>query len=217
MKLWFLGLRTAVIVAPHSDDETIGAFNLIRALHRAGVRVRVLIVSDGAASHPGSLRWPSARLVAERRCETRRAMARAGLSASRVTYLDLPDGGLAALGARAWRPLARALRQCCAPGLIVGPSLVDAHPDHVAVASALAHVDVPHARQLAYRVWPVDPARARRRLGGMRVPGNALAKRSVLRLYRTQTGTITDSATGFTMSRAERARFTKPCEWFDAR
>ncbi|TVV70177.1 PIG-L family deacetylase, partial [Sphingomonas solaris] len=61
---------TALIVAPHPDDEVIGAAGLIRALVNRGTRVRVLVVSDGAASHTGSRLWPRRRLVAARMAES---------------------------------------------------------------------------------------------------------------------------------------------------
>ena len=88
------GLRDVLVVAPHPDDEAIGAFGLMSALRRRGARLWVLVVSDGGASHPGSTAWPPARLVPERRRETRRAMATLGIPPSRVRFLGLPDGAL---------------------------------------------------------------------------------------------------------------------------
>ena len=38
-------LKTAVVIAPHPDDETLGAGGTIARLSSAGVRVCVLIVS----------------------------------------------------------------------------------------------------------------------------------------------------------------------------
>jgi len=64
-------------------------------------------------------------------------------------------------------------------------------------------------------VWPAGE-HARGRVHGIAVEGGTLAKRSVLRLYRTQTGAITDSPTGFAMSRNELARFSRPVELFEA-
>lgn len=216
MKLRLGRTRTALIVAPHPDDEVIGAFGLIRALLRRGVRVHVLVVSDGAASHPGSARWPTTRLATARRLEARRALRRAGLHAGLIEHLGLPDGALATLVRRDWRPLDRAMmRRALGSCLIVGPSPGDAHPDHVAVARALASTPTRRARRLAYRVWPAGE-HARGRVHGIAVEGGTLAKRSVLRLYRTQTGAITDSPTGFAMSRNELARFSRPVELFEA-
>ncbi len=209
---------TVLIVAPHSDDETIGAFGLIGTLRRAGVRVRVIVVSDGAASHPGSVRWPRERLICARVLETRRAMRRAGLHAGAIEYLGLPDGALTGLGSRGWRPLARAVRRRRGRGplLIVGPSPDEAHADHVGVAHALARIPAGRARRLAYCVWPSQSARPSGRACGLAVAGGAPMKRSVLGVYRTQTGAISDSPTGFAMSRAQRARFSRPLERFEA-
>ncbi len=217
MRLKLGRTRFALIVAPHPDDETIGAYGLIRVLLRAGSRVHVIIVSDGAASHPGSHTWPSGRLVATRRLETRQAMRRAGLSAACIEHLNLPDSALGALNSRAWRPLARALRRRWgrSVGLLVGPSANDAHSDHVAVANAIARTRLAGARRLAYRVWPDGRTRLAGSARGVSVAGGALAKRSVIQTYRSQTGRITDSPAGFVMSRAELARFARPVEWFE--
>lgn len=51
-----VGTRRLVIVAPHPDDETLGCGLLIAAAVRAGVRVAVIALTDGQASHPGSRR-----------------------------------------------------------------------------------------------------------------------------------------------------------------
>jgi LmbE family N-acetylglucosaminyl deacetylase len=45
--------RQAVIVAPHADDETLGAGGLIVRLLHAGWRVRVVIVSEGVVTARG--------------------------------------------------------------------------------------------------------------------------------------------------------------------
>ncbi|WP_443029636.1 PIG-L deacetylase family protein, partial [Sphingomonas sp. TX0522] len=37
------------MIAPHPDDEVIGAAGLIARLRRHGARVRVAVVTDGAA------------------------------------------------------------------------------------------------------------------------------------------------------------------------
>ncbi|MGO1304454.1 MAG: PIG-L family deacetylase, partial [Sphingomonas parapaucimobilis] len=47
MKLDLNAVRHAVVVAPHPDDEIIGAAGLIQALRRQGSVVRVVVVSNG--------------------------------------------------------------------------------------------------------------------------------------------------------------------------
>ena len=134
MRLRLAGIRRALIVAPHPDDEIIGAAGLIRRLKTIGAAVSVVIVSDGGASHPGSRRWPRARLVAERRRESRRALLMLGVSARDLRCLALPDGDLPRHVAEAVRHLRRLSARA---DLIVGPAADDAHPDHRAVAAAL--------------------------------------------------------------------------------
>lgn len=203
-------VRTAIVVAPHPDDEVIGAAGLIAALRRRGATVTVLVVSDGAASHPGSLRWPRRRLIAARRHESRRALRRLDVGARNLRFLDLPDGRLHS--AACVRAIGRAVRQIGTPRLLVGPAGDDAHPDHRAVAAALSRLR-PVVRRLSYRVWP-----ARRARGAIPLPvaGGAAWKRSLIRCYATQNGAIRDDPAGFAIARHELDAFAHPIERYGA-
>lgn len=121
--------RRLLVVAPHADDEAIGAHALMTRLRRRGVTVQVVVVTDGAASHPSSARWPRRRLVAERRRESRRVLRGIGVAAAAVTFLDLPDGLLHTRTAAARRGLARAIGNHGLV-LVVSPSHDDDHVDH---------------------------------------------------------------------------------------
>lgn len=209
MRVRLAGVRRAVIVAPHPDDEVIGAAGLIGALRRQGSDVHVIVVSDGAASHPGSMRWPRRRLVAARRQESLRALRRLAVLPDRVTFVGLPDGGLTAQGARCRQELHRLLARCAAD-LVVGPAANDAHPDHRAVADAL-RAWRGGRRRLSYRVWPTHAGGAAHR---QTLVTTAATKRSLIRLHRTQLGAITDDPNGFTIARHELAAFAHPIERF---
>jgi LmbE family N-acetylglucosaminyl deacetylase len=209
MRLRIAGVRRAVIVAPHPDDEVIAGAGLIRALRRQGSDVRVIVVSDGAASHPGSTNWPRQRLVAARRTESLRALRRLAVLPDRVTFLGLPDGRLQGELARCSRALRRTLARGAAD-LLVGPAESDAHPDHQAVATALRRLPRP-ARRLSYQVWPP------RRGNGMRertVATNGASKRSLIQMHHTQLGAITDDPAGFAIAPHELAIFAHPIERF---
>ncbi|RYF32212.1 MAG: PIG-L family deacetylase, partial [Comamonadaceae bacterium] len=71
----------AVVVAPHPDDEVLSVGGLLAMLSNNGAArsddfvVTVIAVTDGAASHTGSLEWPRSRLLRERPRETERALA----------------------------------------------------------------------------------------------------------------------------------------------
>lgn len=201
------------MVAPHPDDETIGAHALIARARRRGVAVRVLIVSDGAGSHRASPTWPRARLVRERRRETRRELHRIGVTACAIGFLDLPDGDVAAHGGDIRRSLSHALSMLPAPVLALAPSPRDDHPDHRAVAAAARP-----RRGVCWQAYPVWPA-------GQRLPAarampltaqERLAKRHAIRRYRTQTGRISDDPHGFALTAGQIAAFSRPAEIFAA-
>lgn len=200
--------RDVLVVAPHPDDEAIGAFGLMTALRRHGARVRILVVTDGSASHPGSVLWPPARLVPERRRETARAMRRLGITRARIRYLHLRDGRLAD-GPDLRRQLRKAIRS--RPDLLVLPVPDDAHADHRAVADALPHRCA--SQRIGYRVWPLG--RPRGAHAELRLDGQTrAAKRRTLLSYRTQAGRITDSPTGMAMRAHHLRHFAGPVERF---
>ena len=205
--------RCLLVIAPHSDDETIGAHTLMARFRTRAIAIRVLIVTDGHASHRKSRRWPRTRLVRERQRETRRVLRPIGVTARDIDFLGFPDGGLPMVERDVARAIRATLRRLPKPALVVAPTLRDDHPDHRIVAEATAFARMPGVRRLHYLVWPtgVRPARART------LPLTAqerLAKRRALRGYRTQTGLITDDPLGFTMTAGQMRAFTGPTEIF---
>ncbi len=212
MKLSLKGVRRAVIVAPHPDDEIIGAACLIHALRRRGSDVTVIVVSDGAASHPNSPTWPADRLTSARARESLRALLRLGITRDAVTFLRLPDGGLSVRRDGCRKTLHRALRRHRAMDLLVGPAGSDAHPDHRAVATALRQFRF-GGRRLTYQVWP-PRRRGDARVRTVSLTGGGSAKRSLIRLHRTQLGMIADDPDGFSIARHELAVFAHPVERF---
>ena len=110
-----LGVRDGerlLIVAPHPDDETIGAGGLIqRVLARRGsVRVVLVTAGDGNVGgvvlETGMRQPPPANFVAygERRvAETRAALQVLGVPARGLDVLGFPDGALMPLLSRHWR------------------------------------------------------------------------------------------------------------------
>ena len=138
-----------VVVAPHPDDETLGAGGTIHDLIRLGFSVTVVVVTDGAASHDDV---PD--LAAIRRQEACRASIALGV-ATPPHFLDLPDGQVA----RVRETLASSLRMLiegCV--LVIGPRSGDGHPDHEATAEAVieATTGIPETRRPAlwrYAIW----------------------------------------------------------------
>lgn len=203
-----------LVVAPHPDDETIGAHTLMTRLRRRGAAITVVIVSDGAGSHRASPSWPTSRLVRERRRETRLVLRRIGVTAAQIIFLDLPDGHLDDHARTVRQGIARIVHALPRPALALAPSPADAHPDHRVVSAATRRC--PNVRWLHYPVWPV----------GQRLPAarplyltaqERLAKRHAIRSYRTQAGRITDDPHGFAMTPRQIAAFSRAQEWFGSR
>lgn len=171
--------RRVVVLAPHPDDEVLGAAGLVEVALRSGSDVHVVVATDGeAAPDKTGVR----DLAGTRRAETRRALAALGVGPDAVVFLGYADGSLAGSWTEAWtaRPrgkeptsavaivdaLRAALRDA-APDMVVAPMALDAHPDHralnrfalLALLAEHAKDDWPHV--LGYLIhatgWPADP------------------------------------------------------------
>lgn len=203
--------RAMLVVAPHPDDETIGAGGAIRHMLARGGRVNVLVVTNGAASHRNSASHPPAVLARRRQRETRAAIRALGLDARHLTMLGLPDGGLDTLNARGRARLTRALARYRRFDLVILPDAMEAHPDHRNTAQAAQHA-FRDRRCLRYAVWPTrQTTRARIALPIARyLPMKARA----LSRHRSQLGAIVDDPGGFAIDGATRRRFLAPIERF---
>lgn len=104
---------TVLVIAPHCDDETLGAGGLIAAATRRGARVTVAFVTNGdgfrmAVSRAyGRLRprpEDYRRMARHRQDEAREALAHLGVPRERILFLGYPDGGIAELWNRHWLP-----------------------------------------------------------------------------------------------------------------
>jgi LmbE family N-acetylglucosaminyl deacetylase len=106
-----MGVRRLLVIAPHPDDETIGAGGVIQAALSRGASVKVVVLTngDGQALAPLALRR---RLVARpadyvtsgvvRESETLTAMRALGLPSSSVVFLGYPDRLLEKLWLSDW-------------------------------------------------------------------------------------------------------------------
>ena len=147
---WGRRYRHIWIVSPHPDDEVLALGATMARLSRLRADLRIVSVTAGSASHPGSKRWPASRLALARPAELRRAVEVLDIDAS-LFELDIPDGDVA----RHEDTLIGFLTQRVTPDdLIVSPWRLDGHPDHEATgkaaASAAGHTG---ADLVEYPVW----------------------------------------------------------------
>jgi LmbE family N-acetylglucosaminyl deacetylase len=146
-----LSNQRIVIVAPHPDDEVLGAGGLIQAALSRDMSVRVVAVTDGERSHPHSTKASDFEFAAVRSRESRLALSRLGWDEARITHLHIPDGTVARRRAHLDFSLAKILR----PGdLCVAPWRHDGHPDHDACGQSSLDVSrAIGATALGYLVW----------------------------------------------------------------
>jgi LmbE family N-acetylglucosaminyl deacetylase len=135
-----------LVIAPHPDDETLGAGGLIAKQRAAGLEVRVVAVTDGEnayANTPG--------LGALREAEQEQALARLSVPREYITRLRFPDGNVTSFEPQLEDRIAPLVSSGV---LVVTPWRNDRHPDHEAcgrVAERLAKRA--GARLCSYFFW----------------------------------------------------------------
>lgn len=130
------GIAPVLVVAPHPDDETLGCGGSIALFAKAGARVHVAIVSDGAASHPTHPLFGPKQIADRRRAEALRATSILGVDPADVSFLNAPDGKLPtlelALRNEVVSRIATLLREIV-PKAILLPCRCDGSTEHDAV------------------------------------------------------------------------------------
>jgi LmbE family N-acetylglucosaminyl deacetylase len=172
------------VVAAHPDDEVLGAGGTMAILAAAGVRLRLVAVTDGEGSHPGS---DPVVIGSVRAAESAAALDRLGVRDADVIRLRLPDTAVAAHEAE----LAGLLRELCAGfAVCLAPWDGDAHADHEAAGRAARRA----ARTvLSYPIWmwhwanPADPRVPWSRACRIPLPADVSArKRSAIGAFASQ-------------------------------
>jgi LmbE family N-acetylglucosaminyl deacetylase len=90
-------IGTALVVAPHPDDETLGCGGTVALLARSKVRLFLAFMTDGGAPHPFYAHYSPGMIAEIRKAEARSAAAILGLAPDRLSFLDAEDGTLAGL------------------------------------------------------------------------------------------------------------------------
>ena len=216
-------LGRTVVLAPHADDESLGCGGLLAHLADAGLGPRVVVVTDGTRSHPGSAAYPAPRLRALREDEARQACAVLGAD---VAFLRHPDCGLPAPGSQTFCDAAVALATHLADAdTVVVPWRRDPHCDHEGTwrlaRAAVAERDRP-TRWLEYPVWawtrpdgPEAPRADEAAAWRLDVSGALGRKRRAVAAHRSQTtALIADAPDGFRLAPEMLALFDRPYELF---
>ncbi|NLE30602.1 MAG: PIG-L family deacetylase [Phycisphaerae bacterium] len=84
--------RSAVVFAPHPDDETLGCGGTLIRKRKAQARVDMVFVTDGARSHDKVVSAELLRTI--RKNEAISAGRVLGIEENRIMFLNFPDGQL---------------------------------------------------------------------------------------------------------------------------
>lgn len=196
------GIRSVVVLAPHPDDETLGAGGLIARASDDGVPVHVLLLTRGERSHPDSPTTTAPELAAVRDAEFTRALAtlHAGATSSSV---GIPDGGTREHRDEVVDALQRALDDAERPTLVVAPWRGDGHRDH-RIAGEVAEEVTAGATGVSLLTYPIwawhwdDPSASAQpwvRARVLRLPDAVRAqKRAALDAYASQIRPLSSAA-----------------------
>ncbi len=195
-----------LVLAPHPDDETLGAGALIAEVARAGRPIAVAYLTDGTGSHPGGGR----RLAYARRAEARLALRRLAGRSIAPLHLDWRDAQPPRRASKAYdiaRDRLVALIRRARIDAIAVTAGHEPHCDHAAACRLARDAAAGSRRGVAvfeYLVWGEAFERATVR-GYRTAPFPPGRRRHALAAHRSQTGSRFGE--GFRLP-AERLRVT---------
>ena len=96
---WDLPLVPTIVLAPHPDDETLGAGGLVAKLCRAAVPVTIVAITDGEHAYADTPNLGEIRVL-----EQTEALHRLGVPRSMIHRLHLPDRDISRYEKRARGP-----------------------------------------------------------------------------------------------------------------
>jgi LmbE family N-acetylglucosaminyl deacetylase len=143
---WETPFVPALVLAPHPDDETLGAGGLVAKLCRAGVPVTVVAITDGEGGYADTPHLGDIRVL-----EQTEALRRLGVPEHRIYRLHLPDREIS----RHEEELVDLLLPLVTADMhLVAPWQRDFHPDHEAAGRAAARVaQLKHLPITYYLFW----------------------------------------------------------------
>jgi LmbE family N-acetylglucosaminyl deacetylase len=150
---------SALVFAPHPDDESLGCGGTMALMARSGVDVHVAFVTDGRASHPHHSVVTPSEIAARRISEARSALGILGIDWDHASILGALDGGLAQLSGGPRQELVSTIARLAArlrPEAVMLPCGADGSSEHdaayVLVCQALGESGL-RPRILEFPVW----------------------------------------------------------------
>lgn len=222
----FAAGTTALVLAPHPDDEALGCGGLIFRKRARGAVVRVAYLTDGSASHPGHPTLTTAALARQRQDEARRAASILGLGSDALHFLGAPDGTLARLDPPAAEALAARIARLLEeirPDEIFLPCRRDGSSEHEAAFLLVARareLAANEARLFEFPVWAwwapqrlIRPLRCSRRIWRLDLQEGKTAKAEAIAAHVSQLQPVPPDQQAV-LSPEFAAAFVSPEEFF---
>ncbi|MEM7587193.1 MAG: PIG-L family deacetylase [Acidobacteriota bacterium] len=127
--------NSALVLAPHYDDEVLGAGGLVTQLTASGAVVRVLFLSDSGGAEGDT---EARKAMSQRRRQEAKAASQV-LAVAGIEHLEVPDGSLEHHLDQVADGIRKALMSQ-RPGLLLVPSPLEVSADHRATFAALHRV-----------------------------------------------------------------------------
>lgn len=152
---------SAIVIAPHPDDEALGCGGLIALKRQLGAKVSIILLTDGEASHQNCCSTPRAKIASIRRELAVAAGAELGLLRSDFYMFGCADGAIPGKNAIEFESAASRLAGLMAtisPVEIYVPHPNDTWPDHEAASMLVAYAltkleNSAEATLIHYPVW----------------------------------------------------------------
>ena len=154
-----LSQKSAVVFAPHQDDESLGCGGLIALKQEQNIPIQVVFLTDGRSSHPKHPFINGAEMVKIRQQEAIAALQILKVQPSQVHFLNQADGHLSKLSNSDRQQMLTQLvqlLQTIKPEEVYVPYRNDVNADHIAayelVWTALLASGI-QAELIQYPVW----------------------------------------------------------------
>jgi N-acetylglucosamine malate deacetylase 1 len=150
---------SALVIAPHPDDETLGCGGLIASKKSKGDRVAVVFLTDGEAAHRGCCNTTPDKIASARRMLADESGRLLGLKEKDMFWLGLSDGMIPRKDKPEFKMVVERISKLIGkikPQEVYAPHYMDCWPDHEAaseIASAAISTMDYHCELYYYPVW----------------------------------------------------------------
>lgn len=141
-----------VIVAPHPDDEVLGAGGLIQRLISEDNHPYVIILTKGEKSHEGCCNLEKEEIKIARHQLTLKALETLGLKKDHLYTLNFQDGGIANATIQQKQELFSVLKEI-GPNVLFVPHKGEGWCDHVSILSLTQRTMGTSVSIYEYCVW----------------------------------------------------------------